>query len=72
MNVDFIVVGQGVCGTFLSYYLLEKGFSVIVVDQFRENTASQIASGVINPVTGRRIVKTWMIRVLKMLRKNHT
>ncbi|QES87750.1 NAD(P)/FAD-dependent oxidoreductase [Rhizosphaericola mali] len=61
MNVDFIVVGQGVCGTFLSYYLLEKGFSVIVVDQFRENTASQIASGVINPVTGRRIVKTWMI-----------
>jgi hypothetical protein len=33
----------------------------IVYDEAKPFTASKVASGVINPVTGRRIVKTWMI-----------
>ena len=61
---DFIIVGQGICGTFLSYYLLQKGKSVLVIDAPKPNTASKVASGVINPVTGRRIVRTWMIETL--------
>jgi len=54
-------VGQGVSGTFLSYYLRKANKTVLVLDKPISNTASRIASGVINPVTGRRIVKTWMI-----------
>lgn len=61
MQVDYIVVGQGISGTFLSYYLRKANKSVLVLDKPLSNTASRIASGVINPVTGRRIVKTWMI-----------
>lgn len=58
---DFIIVGQGICGTFLSYYLHKAGKNIMVYDESKPNTASKVASGVINPVTGRRIVRTWMI-----------
>lgn len=58
---DFIIVGQGICGSFLSYYLLKLGKEILVIDKPQSNTASKVASGIINPVTGRRLVKTWMI-----------
>lgn len=61
---DFLIVGQGLCGTFLSYYLLNAGKNVVVIDDNKPFTASKVASGVINPVTGRRIVRTWMIEEL--------
>ncbi|RYG06133.1 MAG: FAD-binding oxidoreductase [Chitinophagaceae bacterium] len=60
-HIDFLLIGQGVCGTFLSKYLMEAGYSVVIIDEEKKNTASRVASGVINPVTGRRIVKTWLI-----------
>ncbi len=61
MHVDFLLIGQGICGTFLYHELKQAGYSVLVIDEARNNTASRVASGVINPVTGRRIVKTWLI-----------
>jgi glycine/D-amino acid oxidase-like deaminating enzyme len=61
MHVDHLIIGQGICGTFLSWYLQKAKKSVIVIDEARSNSASRIAAGIINPVTGRRIVKTWMI-----------
>ena len=64
MQTDIIVVGQGLCGTWLSYYLHKNKQTFIVIDEPRPNTASKIASGIINPVTGRRVVTTWMIEEL--------
>ena len=61
MQIDYIVVGQGICGTWLSYYLHKAGFSFLIIDEEKQNSASKTAAGIINPVTGRRIVKTWMI-----------
>ncbi|MFT4202281.1 MAG: FAD-binding oxidoreductase [Chitinophagaceae bacterium] len=61
MVVDYIIVGQGISGTFLSYCLHRAGKSFVVLDKPVSHTASRVASGVVNPVTGRRIVKTWMI-----------
>jgi glycine/D-amino acid oxidase-like deaminating enzyme len=61
MTVDYLVVGQGLCGTFLSWNLLKEGKTVLVIDESRPYSSTKVASGVINPVTGRRIVKTWMI-----------
>lgn len=61
MQVNFLLVGQGLCGTWLSYYLEQAGQSFAVIDESKPLTASKAASGIINPVTGRRIVKTWMI-----------
>lgn len=61
MQVDYLIIGQGICGTFLSRELEKAGKSFIVIDEADPFSASRVASGVINPVTGRHIVKTWMI-----------
>ena len=64
MDVDYLIIGQGICGTFLSHDLLAAGKSVIVLDDNKPFTASKVASGVINPITGRRMVRTWEIEKL--------
>jgi len=60
-QTDILIIGQGICGTFLSWELDRAGVSHIVIDEERPDTASRAAAGLINPVTGRRIVTTWMI-----------
>jgi glycine/D-amino acid oxidase-like deaminating enzyme len=59
--VDFLVIGQGISGSFLQFELEWSGLTHIVIDEALPNTASRIAAGLINPVTGRRHVTTWMI-----------
>jgi glycine/D-amino acid oxidase-like deaminating enzyme len=64
IQAEFLIVGQGISGTFLSWYLQKAKRSFVVVDYFEPNSSSRVAAGIINPVTGRRIVKTWMIETL--------
>ncbi|GAA4343957.1 FAD-binding oxidoreductase [Flaviaesturariibacter amylovorans] len=59
MNVDFLIVGQGIAGTLLSWFLHRAGKSFVVIDNGAEPTASKVAAGIINPVTGRRYHTTW-------------
>src|SRR6187401_67879 len=61
MVVDYLIIGQGISGTWLSYYLQKANKSFIIIGKDQPNSASRVAAGIINPVTGRRIVKTWMI-----------
>ncbi len=56
---DFIIVGQGLAGTLLSHFLLLENQRVAVIDYPHEGRTSNIAAGLINPVTGRRIAKSW-------------
>lgn len=60
-KTELLIVGQGICGTFLSLELERVGISHLVIDEKRPFSASRAAAGLINPVTGRRIVTTWMI-----------
>jgi glycine/D-amino acid oxidase-like deaminating enzyme len=55
-----LIIGQGIAGTWLSYYLLKAGTEVVMIDEAKPNSATRVASGVINPVTGRQVVTTWM------------
>jgi len=59
-QVDFLIVGQGICGTFLSYYLQKENRSFILIDKNEPVTPSKVSAGIINPVTGRRLVKVWL------------
>lgn len=61
MHISTLIIGQGLCGSWLSYYLEKAGISFLVMDDGQPQTPSKIASGIINPVTGRRLVKTWLI-----------
>lgn len=60
MHTNYLIIGQGISGTFLSWYLQKAGASSIVIDENKANTASKVAAGLINPVTGRRLVRSWM------------
>ena len=60
MQVDYLIIGQGLCGTWLSWYLTQENRSLIVIDKNEPISASKISAGIINPVTGRRMVKVWM------------
>jgi glycine/D-amino acid oxidase-like deaminating enzyme len=58
---DFIIVGQGLAGTTLAWQLHHHGFRVLVVDREGSNSASRIAAGLITPVTGKRLAKSWRL-----------
>lgn len=61
MKTEFLIIGQGISGTFLSWYLKMAGRDFIIIDNYNPASSSRVAAGIINPVTGRRIVQTWMI-----------
>ncbi len=56
MQVDFLIIGQGLAGSLLGWELIRRQKKICIVDNGEEN-ASQIAAGLINPVTGMRFVK---------------
>lgn len=58
--LDAIIVGQGIAGSVLAWELLQANQNILVIDEFDESSSSNIAAGITNPVTGRRLVKTWM------------
>ena len=58
-NFDCCIVGQGIAGTLLAYFLKKSGKSVLIFDKNLEGAASMVAAGIVNPVTGKNFVKTW-------------
>ena len=59
MTADFLIVGQGVAGSVLAWTLDQRGCSVIVADDPAQPSASSVAAGIVNPLTGRKLVRTW-------------
>jgi len=61
ISTEYLIIGQGLAGSLLCQELLDAGKSVLVIDNNHQNAASKIAAGIINPITGRRFVKSWKI-----------
>ncbi len=60
MKTDFIIVGNGLAGSLLAWNLLQFEKKVVIIDEFKITVASQVSAGIFLPITGRRIVRTWM------------
>lgn len=58
-GADVLVVGQGVAGSVLAWTLRQRGLSVQVVSSADLPASSSVAAGIVNPLTGRKLVKTW-------------
>ncbi|WP_439626097.1 NAD(P)/FAD-dependent oxidoreductase [Gemmata sp.] len=56
---DHIIVGQGLAGTALAWRLRRRGLRVLVVDRDARDGASHVAAGLVTPVTGKRLAKSW-------------
>lgn len=58
--LDFIIVGQGIAGSMLSWFLMKENQTVLLIDELNTSSATHVASGITNPITGRKFVKTWL------------
>jgi glycine/D-amino acid oxidase-like deaminating enzyme len=56
----YLIVGQGLAGTLLAFSLLEKGEEVLIADDYNHASASQVAAGMWNPVTFKRLAASWL------------
>ncbi len=52
---DFIIIGQGLAGSILSYCLIQRGKNVLVIDNDHHASSSKVAAGIINPITGKKL-----------------
>ncbi len=53
---DLIIVGAGLAGSILAWKLTEHGKKMLVINDPATPSASRAAAGLINPVTGQRLV----------------
>ncbi len=59
--IDYLIIGQGIAGTLIGYRLERAGHRVTYQDAPGQTAASSVAAGIVNPITGRRFVKSWRI-----------
>ena len=61
MQADVIIVGQGLAGSMLAWQLMQQQLRVLVIDDHHRGSSSLVAAGLIYPITGKRLVKTWNV-----------
>ncbi len=59
--LDYLIVGQGIAGSVLAYCLKKQGYKVMVVDDNHPQSSSKVAAGIFNPITGKKLVKSWKV-----------
>lgn len=57
---DYLIVGQGLAGTTLAMHLLAAGKKICIVQDSTLPSSSRVAAGIFNPLTGKKLVKTWL------------
>ena len=67
MRAPLLIVGQGLAGTLLGHACERAGIAFDIVDAGHAGAASRVGAGIINPITGQRIVKSWGIDALRPL-----
>ncbi len=60
IQVDYIIVGQGLAGSAVAIQLIKLNKKIVVVNEPNANNASSVAAGLFNPITGKKMVKTWL------------
>jgi len=58
-KVDYLIVGQGLAGSCLALELDKRHKTFLVIDNPQPNSASKVAAGLFNPITGKTNQPTW-------------
>lgn len=61
---QMLILGGGLAGSFMACRLLQAGMAVTVIDDRHPASASRVAAGLYNVITGRFGVKSWMADTL--------
>ena len=59
MQVDFLIIGQGLAGSTLAVELLKRGKSILVVDRQDGGGSTRVAAGLVTPLTGKGMNPGW-------------
>lgn len=59
-DYDYLIVGQGIAGTSVAWHLHELGKSFQIAGDSSMPSSSRVAAGIFNPLTGKKLVKTWL------------
>ena len=54
-----LIIGQGLAGSLLAMQFLEKGIDFEIISADLPYSASNVAAGILNPVTGKRLALSW-------------
>lgn len=57
--MKILIVGQGIAGSLLTWYLHENQHEVTLVSNSEDHCASRVAAGVLTPITGKRFAVSW-------------
>lgn len=61
IELDCVIVGQGLAGSWMATALARRGWKILVMDGGKKDAASRVASGMMTPLTGKRLVPTWRL-----------
>lgn len=56
---NILIVGSGLAGSTLALELIQRGHSILVVDNLAPNSSSRVAAGIINPIVPKGVKRTW-------------
>ena len=56
VRTDILIVGAGLAGSILAWRLLQAGIQVQLLHNPERTAASRVAAGLVNPITGQRLV----------------
>jgi glycine/D-amino acid oxidase-like deaminating enzyme len=59
-DYDYLIVGQGLAGTSFAWHLDGLGKKILIVGDASLPSSSKVAAGIFNPLTGKKLVKTWL------------
>ncbi|KAF0095563.1 MAG: FAD dependent oxidoreductase [Puniceicoccaceae bacterium 5H] len=61
-KADFLVIGQGVAGSLVTWELMRRGQRVRVLDEPRAGAASRSSGGLVNPLAGKKFPPAWRVQ----------
>src|SRR6188508_1063426 len=60
-GLDAIILGHGLAGASLAWHLRWRGWRVLVIDRDEAVTSSKIAAGIVSPISGQRVARSWRV-----------
>ncbi len=65
-EIDYLVVGAGIAGLCIAEKLVQMEQNLIIMHLDLPGASSKVSSGLINPITGQRFVKSWNYEEVKI------
>lgn len=59
-DYEYLIIGQGIGGTSVAWHLHDRGKTFQIVGDSSMPSSSRVAAGIFNPLTGKKLVKTWL------------